>query len=98
MPADEDGGGDMLRADLAEAKIPYQDERQRYVDFHSFRHTTGTWLARTGVHPKVAQSIMRHSDINLTMNTYTHVLREHETKAVEGLPDLGSRNVKRESA
>jgi site-specific recombinase XerD len=88
----------MLRADLREAGIPYQDEQGRYLDFHSFRHTCGTWLTRTGVHPKVAQRIMRHSDINLTMNTYTHILREHETTAIEGLPDLSFGNAKRESA
>ncbi len=88
----------MLRADLREAGISYQDDQGRYLDFHSFRHTFGTWLTRTGVHPKVAQIIMRHSDINLTMNTYTHVLREHETRAIEGLPDLGTGNTHRESA
>ena len=42
----------------------------------------------SGVHPKVAQSLMRHSDINLTMSRYTHVLRGQESKAVEALPDL----------
>jgi integrase len=78
----------MLRADLKEANIPYQDEQGRYLDFHSFRHTFGTWLAEGGVHPKVAQELMRHSDINLTMNTYTHVLREHETDALSNLPNL----------
>ena len=39
-------------------------------------------------HPKVVQSIMRHSDINLTMGRYTHVLRGQESKAVAKLPDL----------
>ena len=82
----------MLRADLAEAQIPYRNEAGRYMDFHSFRHTTGTWLAQYGVHPKVAQSIMRHSDINLTMNTYTHVLRESERTALQSLPDLSMEN------
>jgi hypothetical protein len=31
---------------------------------------------------------MRHSDINLTMSRYTHVLRGQESDAVENLPDL----------
>jgi len=30
-------------------------------------------LARKGVTPSVAQKLMRHSDIRLTMNTYTHL-------------------------
>ena len=81
---------DMLKADLKDAKIPYQDDQERYLDFHGFRHTTGTWLAQSGVHPRVAQDIMRHSDINLTMNTYTHVLLEQHTEAVNRLPDLSA--------
>ena len=37
---------------------------------------------------KVAQKIMRHSDINLTMSRYTHTLTGQEAKAVAELPDL----------
>jgi integrase len=76
----------MLRPDLEAAKIEYQDSAGRYVDFHSLRHTTGTLLAAAGVHPKVAQSIMRHSDVNLTLNFYTHVLTGQEKTAIEALP------------
>jgi integrase len=79
---------DMIKADLAEAEIPYVDGAGRYADFHSLRHTTGSLLAASGVHPKVAQSIMRHSDINLTMSRYTHTLTGQEAQAVAGLPDL----------
>jgi len=81
---------DMLRADLTEAGIRCSDKLDSpdYINFHSLRHTTGTLLAACGVHPKVAQSIMRHSDINLTMSRYTHTLLGQEAKAVESLPDL----------
>ncbi len=78
----------VLKADLTDAGIPYVDEAGRYADFHSLRHTTGSLLAASGVLPKVAQSIMRHSDINLTMSRYSHVLRGQESEAIEGLPDL----------
>jgi len=91
---------DMIRADLAETEkrdseekvikeaIPYIDDSGRYADFHSLRHTTGSLLATSGVHPKVAQSIMRHSDINLTMSRYTHILTGQESEAVSKLPDF----------
>ncbi len=79
---------DVLKADLADAGIPYVDEAGRYADFHSLRHTTGSLLAASGVHPKVAQSFMKHSDINLTMSRYSHVLRGQESEAIAGLPDL----------
>jgi len=54
------------------------------------RHTTASLLAASGVHPKTAQEIMRHSDINLTLSHYTHVLRGQEAEAVSNLPDLGA--------
>ena len=77
----------MLQADLADSGIPYVKD-ELYFDFHSLRHQTGTLLAASGVHPKVAQKIMRHSDINLTMSRYTHTLIGQEAKAVADLPDL----------
>ncbi len=79
---------DMLKKDLAVAKIPYVDDAGRYADFHSLRHSTGSLLAASGAHPKVVQSIMRHSDINMTMSRYTHIFRGQESEAVAGLPDL----------
>ena len=88
----------MLRADLKAAGIPYRDESDRVVDFHSLRHTTGSLLAAAGVNPKVAQTILRHSDINLTMSRYTHVFRGQESEAVGKLPDLGKPSEKAEQA
>jgi len=51
--------------------LSYVDAAGRYADFHALRHTTGSWLAAAGVHPKVAQAVMRHRDINLTMGKST---------------------------
>jgi len=79
---------DMLRADLADAGIPYEDDAGRVCDFHALRHTTGSLLAAAGIHPKIAQSLMRHSDINLTMSRYTHIFRGQESEAIGKLPDL----------
>ena len=78
----------MLKADLEAVGIEYEDEAGRFVDFHALRHTTGSLLADAGVHPKIAQSLMRHSDINLTMSRYSHIFRGQESEAVETLPDL----------
>ncbi len=78
----------MLKADLGAVGIPYVDDAGRYADFHALRHSTGSLLAASGAHPKVIQSIMRHSDINMTMSRYTHIFRGQESEAVAGLPDL----------
>ena len=84
----KDRVADMLKADLADAGIPYQDDVGRYADFHALRHTTASLLADAGVHPRVAQSILRHSDANLTLKIYTDVLRGRESEAVASLPDF----------
>ena len=78
----------MIHDDLKAAKIDYKDTGSGKIDFHSLRHTFGTMLAASGVHPKTAQDLMRHSDINLTMSRYTHTLRGQTQKAIESLPDL----------
>ena len=78
----------MLRKDLETAGIDSIDDTGRRVDFHSLRHTTASLLAASSVHPRVAQNIMRHSSVELTLGTYTHVYREQESNAVAKLPDL----------
>ena len=65
-----------------------QDENGRVVDFHALRTTFVTNLSRSGVHPKTAQTLARHSDINLTMNTYTRLGVLDQAAAVESLPPV----------
>jgi len=75
----------MLREDAEAAGLDLAG-----LDFHSLRHTTGSLLCAAGVHPRVAQTIMRHSTIELTMRRYSHVLREQESDALALLPDLSA--------
>jgi integrase len=42
--------------------------------FHDLRHTTASLLLSQGVHPKVVQEMLGHSQISLTLDTYSHVL------------------------
>ncbi len=44
----------------------------RTLDVHCLRHTFATLLSKSGVVPRMAQELMRHSDIRLTMNVYTY--------------------------
>lgn len=62
--------------------LQYQDEQGLYADFHANRHTFISNLAKSGVSPKVAQTMARHSDINLTMNVYSHVKMEEQAAAI----------------
>ena len=40
---------------------------------HVCRHTYCSNMARKGMNPKTLQYLMGHSDISVTMNTYTHL-------------------------
>ncbi len=40
---------------------------------HICRHTYCSNMARAGMNPKTLQYLMGHSDIGVTMNTYTHL-------------------------
>jgi len=48
------------------------------LDSHSLRHTCGAWQATAGAHPKEVQSVMRHSSVTLTMETYGHLFPGQE--------------------
>ena len=76
----------MIRLDLEAANICYQDPQGRVADFHALRHTFITNLARAGVHPRHAQALARHSTLDLTMNTYTHLNLHDLTADIEALP------------
>lgn len=64
------------------------NEADEKLDFHALRHTCGAWLAMTGAHPKKIQTIMRHSSITLTMDTYGHLVPSDEANAVADLEAL----------
>jgi integrase len=80
----------MLRKDLKVAGIPYVDEAGLYADFHALRHSYISLITQGGVHPKLAQRLARHSDINLTMNRYSHTVMADEAEALEVLPEFPS--------
>lgn len=55
---------------------------------HICRHTYCTNMAKAGMPPKVLQYLMGHSEIGVTMNTYTHVGLE-DAKAVVSKLKIG---------
>ena len=57
---------------------------------HVCRHTYCSNMAKAGMNPKTLQYLMGHSDIGVTLNTYTHIGLEDaegELKRVTGLED-----------
>ena len=80
-----------FHADCERAGIAYRDDRGLVVDIHSLRTTFGTMLSRSGVPPRVAQQLMRHADIRLTMEVYTDPRLFDLQGAVESIPSVANR-------
>ncbi|MGB9868215.1 MAG: site-specific integrase [Bacillota bacterium] len=43
------------------------------IRFHDLRHTCATLLLAQGVHPKLVQEQLGHSEISVTLDLYSHV-------------------------
>jgi len=75
----------IMNRDLKVAKIPKHDVDGCVVHVHALRHSFGTHLSLAGVAPRTAQAAMRHSNISLTMNTYTDTRLLDTASAVESI-------------
>ena len=67
QPLDATGVTSALRRHLLRAGL----RRQR---FHDLRHACASLLLSRGVSPRVVMEVLGHSQISLTMDTYSHVL------------------------
>jgi integrase len=83
----------VIRADFKAAGISLTDERGHRVDFHALRTTYITRLQRAGVSPREAMELARHSDMRLTMKTYTDVAQLPLAATVRGLPSIGDSQI-----
>jgi integrase len=61
---------------LDDAGLP----RQR---FHDLRHAAASLLLVQGVNPRVVMEILGHSQISLTLNTYSHVIPSLQSDAAK---------------
>jgi integrase len=58
------------------------------IRFYDLRHTCASLLLAQGIHPRVVMEILGHSQISLTMNTYTHVVPQLQNQAAGLMDDL----------
>jgi integrase len=61
------------------------------VRFHDLRHTAATLLLAQGVDPRTIMETLGHSQISLTLNTYSHVLPSLQADAAAKLDAILSR-------
>ena len=59
---------------LAKAGLPV-------VRFHAQRHSCASILLALGVSARVVMEILGHSEIRLTLDTYSHVVPQLQTEA-----------------
>jgi integrase len=71
----------LLRGILRKAGLPR-------IRFHDLRHSAATLLLSMGVHPKVVQELLGHSQISMTMDIYSHVLPSMQKEAMEKINTL----------
>jgi integrase len=51
------------------------------IGWHTFRHTYSTMLRSLGVDVKVQQELLRHADIQTTLNIYTQAVSDAKREA-----------------
>jgi len=56
--------------------------------FHDLRHSCATLLLVQGVSPRVVMDVLGHSQIGLTMNTYSHVIPDLRRDAALRMEEL----------
>lgn len=54
-----------------------------HIRFHDLRHSTATLLFTLGVHPKIVQELLGHSQIFVTLDIYSHILPTLQEEAMQ---------------
>lgn len=57
------------------------DDDPRRFGFHNLRHSLASFLVRTRTDPKTVQTLLRHSDVKLTLQCYSHSVSEDRMAA-----------------
>jgi integrase len=55
---------------------------------HDLRHGHATLMLGQGVHPKIVSERLGHASINITLDTYSHVLPGLQAAAAEALDTI----------
>jgi integrase len=71
---------------LEAAKLPA-------MRIHDLRHTCASLLLAQGVHPRVVMETLGHSQISITMNTYSHVMPALGVEAAEKMHEAMSTRI-----
>lgn len=59
-----------------------------HIRLHDLRHTNATMLMNLGVPPKVVSERLGHANISITLDTYSHVLKDKQAEAAEKMDNF----------
>lgn len=59
-----------------------------HIRLHDLRHTNATAMIQAGVNAKVVSERLGHADVNITLNTYTHMLPSMDEDAASKLDNI----------
>ena len=57
------------------------------IRFHDLRHTCATILLMAGKHPRYVQELLGHASINITLDTYSHVIESMDGGLADAMDD-----------
>ena len=77
-PMDPDAATQAFTRLIRELRLPH-------LTLQGLRHAHATSMLIAGVHPKVVQERLGHSNIGITLDTYSHVLPDMQEDAVDAL-------------
>jgi integrase len=71
----------------------WEDIRERAglpkgTHLHQLRHTCATLLLQENIHPKLVSSLLGHSTIKQTLDTYSHVLDNMLGSVADGMDNV----------
>ena len=67
--------------------LSWSSQSSHPMRIHDLRHTTATLLLTQGVHPRVVMDTLGHSQVSLTLDTYSHVIPGLRADAADRLDD-----------
>ena len=60
--------------------IPYSKKKVKQIKIHDFRHSHASQLLSSGVPITAISQRLGHSDIEMTLNAYSHILQTDDNK------------------
>lgn len=81
-----------MRWAMKKYKKLHPDKPLPHITPHVFRHTFCTNMANAGMDVKNLQYLMGHSDVGVTLNTYTHASYDKASEQLARIVDFGQRS------